>query len=97
MSSELPVMLLDSSVARNRVALAMSSPNPWSLRNTPAPWGIDRSRADVVDAYCQAGGLGRSTDADTTKVRQAGFPGFRSTPQALAEVVARYRAARLIP
>ena len=43
--------------------------------------------------------LGRDMEclADTTKARQAGFPGFRSTPNALADVVAQYRAARLIP
>lgn len=43
--------------------------------------------------------LGRDIEclADTTKARQAGFPGFRRTPDSLAEVVARYRAAKLIP
>lgn len=43
--------------------------------------------------------LGRDLEclADTTKARQAGFPGFRPTPQCLADVVAQYRAAKIIP
>lgn len=43
--------------------------------------------------------LGRDIEclADTTKARQAGFPGFRRTPDSLAEVVARYREAKIIP
>lgn len=43
--------------------------------------------------------LGRDMEClcDTTKARQAGFSGFRSTPQALADVVAQYRRARIIP
>lgn len=43
--------------------------------------------------------LGREMEclADTTKARQAGFQGFRATPQSLTDIVARYRAAKLIP
>lgn len=43
--------------------------------------------------------LGRDMEclADTTKARLAGFPGFRRTPDSLAEVVGRYREAKIIP
>ncbi|WP_045824642.1 SDR family oxidoreductase [Williamsia herbipolensis] len=43
--------------------------------------------------------LGRDIECltDMTKSRQAGFLGFRSTPQSFADAVARYREARIIP
>ncbi|GAA1693566.1 NAD dependent epimerase/dehydratase [Mycolicibacterium murale] len=43
--------------------------------------------------------LGRDIECltDTTKARSAGFDDFRATPQSLADTVAQYRAARLIP
>lgn len=45
------------------------------------------------------GDLGRDLECltDTTKARQAGFPGFRSTPDSLSSVVEQYRNARIIP
>ncbi|MGJ0119829.1 SDR family oxidoreductase [Williamsia sp. MIQD14] len=43
--------------------------------------------------------LGRDIECltDMTKSRQAGFLGFRSTPDSFADAVARYREARIIP
>ncbi|MFD0925900.1 SDR family oxidoreductase [Williamsia deligens] len=43
--------------------------------------------------------LGRDIECltDMTKSRQAGFLGFRSTPQSFADAVARYREAHIIP
>ncbi|MCP2162273.1 SDR family oxidoreductase [Williamsia serinedens] len=43
--------------------------------------------------------LGRDIECltDMTKSRQAGFLGFRSTPQSFADAIARYREARIIP
>jgi len=43
--------------------------------------------------------LGRTIEVltDMTKSRQAGFLGFRSTPQSFFEKVERYRAARVLP
>ena len=43
--------------------------------------------------------LGRDLECltDMTKSRQAGFLGFRSTPDSFAEQVARYRSDKIIP
>jgi nucleoside-diphosphate-sugar epimerase len=43
--------------------------------------------------------LGRQIEVmtDMTKSRKAGFLGFRSTPDSLAEKIAAYRSARIIP
>ncbi|MGU3293268.1 SDR family oxidoreductase [Williamsia sp. M5A3_1d] len=43
--------------------------------------------------------LGRDIECltDMTKSRQAGFLGFRSTPDSFADAVSRYREARIIP
>ena len=43
--------------------------------------------------------LGRDIECltDMTKSRQAGFLGFRSTPDSFADALARYREARIIP
>ena len=45
------------------------------------------------------GDLGRDMECltDMNKSKKAGFLGFRSTPDAIASVIQRYRDARLIP
>jgi nucleoside-diphosphate-sugar epimerase len=45
------------------------------------------------------GDLGRTIECftDMTKSRQAGFSGFRSTPDSFFDKVSRYRAARVLP
>lgn len=86
-----------------------TAPRPLAARMDDAAvlWKEIAQRYDLVEDdvtrlaswWHTDGDLGRELECltDTTKARQAGFPGFRSTPQSLADVVGQYRSARLIP
>jgi nucleoside-diphosphate-sugar epimerase len=86
-----------------------TAPQPLELRMNDAPrlWKDIAAKHGLVEHdvnrlaswWHTDADLGRDMEclADTTKARKAGFAGFRSTPDSLTDVVARYRSARLIP
>lgn len=84
-------------------------PRPLAHRTDDAAeiWAGIASRHGLVEAdvtklaswWHTDGDLGRDLECltDTTKARQAGFLGFRSTPDSLSSLVEQYRTARIIP
>jgi len=84
-------------------------PRPLAPRmdNAAEIWSGIANRYNLIEAdvdklaswWHTDGDLGRDLECltDTTKAKQAGFLGFRSTPDSLEAVIQQYRAARIIP